>query len=72
MLVTYRPGVYLLLMAGVAGEHQQPAERQVDLYGAAADPPAADVGQERLRQRWTWGSPAGPAFKALLPGVTLM
>jgi hypothetical protein len=59
-------------MAGVAGEHRQPAEHQADLHGAAADLPAAAAGQERLRQRGTRGSPAGPASKALLPGVTLM
>jgi hypothetical protein len=46
-----RPAVDLRVEFGMAGEHRQPAQRQVDLDGAAAALPAADVGQERLGQR---------------------
>ena len=41
-----RPAVDLRIRIGVAGEHGQPAQRQVDLHRAAAGLPAADVGQE--------------------------
>ena len=47
---TIVPAVHLRVELGMAGEHRQPGQRQIDLHGAAAGLPAADVLDEIGRQ----------------------